>query len=62
MIDPPVDKLIEKSKCRFALVCVVAKRAKELLALEEEALEKSNCKAITYAAKEFYEDKIKFNY
>ena len=62
MIDPPVDKLIAKSKCRFALVCVVAKRAKELHAMEEEALEKSGLKAITYAAKEFYEDKIKFTY
>ncbi len=62
MIDPPVDKLIAKSKCRFALVCALSKRAKELLAMEEEALENSGMKAITYAAREYCEDKIKFTY
>lgn len=62
MIDPPVDKLIDKAKCRFTLVCIVAKRAKELLAIGEEELERSNTKALTYAAKEFYEDKITFTY
>lgn len=62
MIDPPVDKLIKKAQCKFALVCVISKRAKELLAMEEEALEKSGMKAITYAAKEYCEDKISFTY
>ena len=30
MIDPPIDKLIKKAECRYALVCGVAKRARQL--------------------------------
>ena len=39
MIDPPIDKLIKKAPCRYALVCGLAKRAKELIALESGELE-----------------------
>ena len=62
MIEPAVDKLIEKSSCRFELACVISKRAKELLALEEGDFKESKLKAISYAAKEFSEDKIKIYY
>lgn len=58
MIDPPIDKLIKKAPCRYALVCGLAKRAKELLALETGELEKSGLKAISHAAKEIYDGKI----
>jgi len=59
MIEPPVDKLIEKADCRFELACAISKRSKELLALEVGTLEKANLKAVSYAAKEFYEGKIR---
>ncbi len=59
MIDPPIDKLIQKAPCRYALVIGVTKRAKELEDVDSEALEKSGLKAVSYAAKEIYEDKIK---
>lgn len=59
MIDPPVDKLIDKSRSRFELVCAISKRAKEILALEEGSFYQSNLKAITYASKEFYDERIK---
>lgn len=58
MIEPPIDKLIKKAPCRYALVNGLAKRAKELIALESGELEKSGLKAISHAAKEIYEDKI----
>ncbi len=58
MIDPPIDKLIKKASCRYALVCGLAKRAKELNSTKTQVLEDANMKAISYAAKEIYEDKI----
>ena len=59
MIDPPIDKMITMAPCRYALVVGIAKRAKELLAMETDELEKAKMKAISYAAKEIYEGKIK---
>ena len=38
MIDPPIDKLIEKIGCKYALVCVTAKRARYLLDKRSEML------------------------
>ena len=58
MIEPPIDKLIKKTPCRYALASALGKRAKELLALESDELEKSDLKAISYAAKEIYDGKI----
>lgn len=59
MIDPPIDKLIKKAPCRYALVVGIAKRTKELQTIEPELLENSGLKAVSYAAKEIWEDKIK---
>lgn len=59
MIEPPIDKLIQKTICRYALVTGISKRAKELQAQEPELLAASGLKAISYAAKEIYEGKIK---
>lgn len=58
MIEPPIDKLIKKAPCRYALVCGLAKRARELSAVNSPELEKSHLKAISYAANEIYNDKI----
>lgn len=58
MIDPPIDKLIQKTFCRYALVSGIAKRAKELTSQESDKLEESGLKAISYAAKEIYDGKI----
>lgn len=54
MIDPPIDKLIKKAECRYALVCGVAKRARQLETQYPEMLDKSGVKAISYAAQEVY--------
>ena len=59
MIDPPIDKLIKKAPCRYALVVGITKRAKALLDMESKELEESGLKAVSYAAKEIYDGKIK---
>lgn len=59
MIDPPIDKLIKKAECRYALTCAVAKRTRELVSSEQNYLEKSGEKPISLACKEIYEGKIK---
>ena len=58
MIDPPIDKLIKKAECRYALVCGVAKRARQLDSQYPELLREAGMKSISYDAKEVYEDKI----
>ncbi|MEG1528931.1 MAG: DNA-directed RNA polymerase subunit omega [Clostridia bacterium] len=59
MIDPPIDKLITKAECRYALTVAVAKRTRELLSNDSNYLEKSGEKAMTLACKEIYDGKIK---
>ena len=34
MVYPPIDKLIKKAECRYALTCAVAKRARTIVAQE----------------------------
>ncbi|MEG1508933.1 MAG: DNA-directed RNA polymerase subunit omega [Clostridia bacterium] len=58
MIDPPIDKLIKKADCRYALVVGLAKRAKQLISQEPEMLEKLGVKALSLAAKEIYDGEI----
>ena len=58
IIDPPIDKLIKKAECRYALVCGVAKRARQLDTQYPDLLEESGMKSLSYAAKEVYEGKI----
>ena len=57
MIDPPIDKLIKKAECRYALVCAVSKRAKQLVTQEQEVLEEKKIKPISLACQEIYEGK-----
>lgn len=58
MTDPPIDKLIKKTTCRYALVMGVTARAKHLITSEPEKLEQSKMKPLTLAAKEIYEGKV----
>lgn len=48
--NPPIDKLSEKANNKYALCCVVAKRAKDLNKSEDLP---QNEKPISFAAKEF---------
>ena len=58
MIDPPIDKLIEKTKCKYALVCLITKRARILYDKHQSLLEDIDVKGISYAAQEIYHDKV----
>lgn len=57
--NPPIDELIEKAGCKYALTNAIAKRARVLLAQDQDVMANSNLKCISYAAIELYEDKIK---
>jgi DNA-directed RNA polymerase subunit omega len=58
MTQPPIDKLIDMIDSKYALCCLVAKRARQLLDKKPELLEETNIKAISYAAQEIYEGKV----
>ncbi len=58
LVDPPIDKLIKKTECRYMLVCGISKRARQLLQHESDMLANTKQKPISIAAKEIYEDKI----
>ena len=59
MVDPPIEKLIKKAECRYALTVAVAKRSRELVTQDSQYLENSGMKPISLACKEIYEGKIK---
>lgn len=58
MTQPPVDKLIEKIDSKYALCCLVSKRARQLQDKKPMVLEESATKAISYAAQEIYDDLV----
>lgn len=59
MIDPPIEKLIDKAGNRYALVTVISKRAKELLLEKAEYFrENQKVKPIEYASAEFHDGKF----
>ncbi|HEY8389606.1 MAG TPA: DNA-directed RNA polymerase subunit omega [Clostridia bacterium] len=58
MTEPPIDKLIGMIDSKYALCCLISKRARQLQDKKPEILEESNSKAISYAAQEFYEGKL----
>lgn len=62
MIEPPIDKLVDKVGCKYALVCLVTKRARYLLDKKAEYLESTNIRPVTMAATEVYEGKVEARY
>ncbi len=55
LIDPPIDKLIEKIGCKYALVCLVSKRARDLQQkIGDEGSLAPDTNPVSYAAKEVY--------
>ena len=56
---PPIDALEEKMGSKYKLSCVLSKRAKELEKRIPAEIEKSDKKAITMAAEEILDGKIK---
>lgn len=62
LIDPPIDKLISKVGCKYALVCLVAQRARFLEDKKADMLAQTGENPITYASKEVYNGKVKLAY
>lgn len=58
MINPPIDKLIDKVGCKFALVTLVSKRAHNILDNNADMLANSEDTLITLSAKEVYDGKV----
>lgn len=59
LIDPPIDKLITKVGCKYALVCLVAQRARFLEDKKLDTIKELGDNPISYASKEVYEDKVR---
>lgn len=59
LIDPPIDKLIDKANGKYGLCVVISKRAKELLVQRPDFFrENQKVKPISFACEELYKDKI----
>ena len=59
MNKPPVNELQAKVGCRYMLVTVVAKRARQLLADPEKLGDR---KPVSVAVEELYEDRLSLRY
>lgn len=58
LIDPPIDKLVEKVGNKYATVGVLSKRARTLMEKRHDYLEQENVNAVTLAAHEVVEGKV----
>lgn len=57
LIDPPIDKMVDKVGCRYALVSIVSKRARALQQkLGEEGSKELTESPISIAARDFYNE------
>lgn len=62
IIDPPIDKLITKVGCKYALVCLISKRARFLADKKPDVVKDADSTPVSYAAQELYADKIRAAY
>ena len=58
LIEPPIDKLIEIAGCKYALVCVTAKRVRELFDKRRNEIEYVGINPVSYAAFEIFEGEV----
>ena len=59
MIEPPIDKLVEKVGCKYEAACGIAKRARFILDKNQGSEQEMNCmQAINQAAFDLYNGKI----
>lgn len=57
-MDPPIDKLVEKTGNKYALVGILSKRARTLMEKRHDYLESENINAVSLAAKEVIDGKV----
>jgi len=54
MIVPPIDQLLDKAGCKYALVCLIAKRARFLLDKRNESMSQTSARAVSTASSEIH--------
>jgi len=59
LLEPAIDKLVDKVDCKYALVCLITKRARFLLDKKQEMLNEQEKSAVTFAATELRDDVIR---
>lgn len=60
MIDPPLNKIMKKVDCRYTLVSVVSKRARQIVECPQDAFDAAN-KPVTAAVDDLYSDRLEYN-
>ncbi len=60
MIEPELDKILEKVDCRYTLVVEVAKRARQLVDKAQPLTEEVNPNPVSEAVEEIYQDKVTY--
>ncbi len=58
MIEPPIDKLVEKVGCKYALVSLLTKRARYLIDKQADRIEESGVRPVSLAARDVYDGVI----
>ncbi|MCL2555543.1 MAG: DNA-directed RNA polymerase subunit omega [Firmicutes bacterium] len=59
LLEPAIDKLVDKVDCKYALVCLITKRARLLLDKKNDLLTEQEKSAVTMAAIELQNDTIR---
>ena len=58
LVDPPIDKLVEKVGNKYALVGLLSKRARNLMEKRHDYLEQEDVNAVSLAAEEVADGKV----
>ena len=59
IIDPPINELLDKVECRYSLVVVVSKRARQIVSGDSPLIDIDlDEKSVSIAAKEMYGGKL----
>lgn len=58
LVDPPIDKLVEKVGNKYALVGLLSKRARNIMEKRHDYLEQEDVNAVSLAAKEVADGKV----
>ncbi len=62
MINPPLTNLMKKVDCRYSLVIMASKRARQLMDGASPLIEGHEEKPVTQAVLELYNDKLRVEY
>lgn len=58
LVDPPIDKIVEKVGNKYAAVGVISKRARTLMEKRHDELDEKGICAVSFAAHEVVDGKV----